>query len=157
MTGLLSKILTGILAVLMAVSVILVVMFYTGEPVDPYAAYIEPEATDAYLKWTYALAIIAVGVTLLFALFFFVKNFIDEPKKGIKSVISIVLFVIIILISRSMAQTDPIVLADSTFTDAGMLKLAGTALRSMYILFGGAVAALILMPLVRLVMNLVKK
>lgn len=58
-----------------------------------------PLLTDTVLYWSYILFIIAIVVTIAFALYKFTKSLISNPKSALKSFIPIVFFVGIFVIS----------------------------------------------------------
>ncbi|MDO4789587.1 MAG: hypothetical protein Q3998_01310 [Porphyromonas sp.] len=99
------------LLVVVAISVIVMGLFYFGGYVDPAAAKPEPTYTGALLYWTYALAIIAVLVTLLFGLVAFAASFKHSPKKAIRTIIVLVLFAALLGIAYAVGSADPLPLS----------------------------------------------
>ena len=63
----------------------------------------------------------------------------DNPKSAIKSLIGLVLFVVVLVVSYGMGSDSPVVLADgSAYTDTGWLKITDMLIYSIYFLFGVA-------------------
>lgn len=73
------------LAVLLVISAVLFVIFYTqGE-----------SFTDTVMVWAYILLAITVVLTIIFPIFFFLAN----PKKGLTAIIGLAGFVVLFLIA----------------------------------------------------------
>jgi len=76
-----ATILKVLLAVMLAISAILFVIFYfKGE-----------EQTNLVLNWAYILLVITAAITILFPIIFFVMN----PKKGLTALIGLLGFVLL--------------------------------------------------------------
>jgi hypothetical protein len=107
MTVLASKILRIFLAVLLAISALLALLFY-----------IDAISDDVLIYWGYFLVIFTAVITILFPLAFLILN----PKNSIKIFIGIGLMVVIAIIAYSLATVG--------FTDLQLEKLgisSGTA------------------------------
>jgi hypothetical protein len=73
------------LAVLLVISAVLFVIFYTqGE-----------SFTDTVMVWAYILLAITVVITILFPIFFFLSN----PKKGLTAIIGLAGFAVLFLVA----------------------------------------------------------
>lgn len=80
---------------LAAVSVVITVVFFTGGGNDVEIngeTWNAPTYTDLFINWAYVLGAIAIVLTLCFAIVSFVKTFINEPKKAVKSLVILVVF-----------------------------------------------------------------
>ena len=88
LTSLLPKI---ALWVLMALSVVAFVMVFVGGSVDPTAEYKEPVYTDVLLYWVFAIFVIALVITLGFALVQIFNSFKNSPLETLKSTVGVVL------------------------------------------------------------------
>lgn len=105
---------TNIVAiVLLVVSVVLVILMYVGpgeEIVNEASgdALMVPNFTDALIYWTYALLIATAAVAIGFALVKFVKNLIANPKGSIKTIVTLVAFVLIFVVAWNLGSPDKI-------------------------------------------------
>ena len=90
MTVLASKILRIFLAVLLAVSALLAILFYVDVISD-----------DVLIYWGYILVILTAVITILFPVWFMIKN----PKNSIKIFIGIGLMVVLAIIAYSSRGT----------------------------------------------------
>jgi hypothetical protein len=136
----LSKYLDIILYILLAVTLVFAGLFYFGGEVEN-AAMPTPLYTESFLNWGKVLLISAAAVTLLFEIF----NLIIHPQSAVRSIISIVLLGIIVLVSYSMGDGTPLNLVGYKGFDnvPSMLLLGDTFLYSIYILFGAALFAIL--------------
>ena len=110
MTVLASKILRIFLAVLLAVSALLALLFYVDVVSD-----------DLLIYWGYFLVVFTAVITILFPLVFLILN----PKSSIKIFIGIGLMVVIAIVAYSLSQVG--------FTDLQLEKLGVTAETSKYV------------------------
>ena len=109
MTVLASKILRIFLAVLLAISALLAVLFYVDLISD-----------DVLIYWGYFLVIFTAVISVLFPL---VSLFLN-PKNSIKIFIAIGLMVVVAIIAYSLSQVN--------FTDIQLEKLDTTATTAKY-------------------------
>ncbi len=58
-----------------------------------------PLLTDTVLYWSYILFVIAIVLTIAFALYKFVKSLISNPKSALKTLIPLVIFAGIFIVS----------------------------------------------------------
>lgn len=133
--------------ILLAVSVVLVVIFYarTGNinPDDP----INKQITDlggilnSYTLWAYFMVAVAVFFTLIFPII----NMISNPKSGLKTLLSIAALALVLFISYQLADDTIMQIPGYTGKDniPGTLKLTGMGIFTMYIMFGGAILAVV--------------
>ncbi len=143
----LSNILSIVLYALLAVTVVLTILFFTGGEV-PGEAYTTPVYTDLVLNWAKFLVIIAAGVTILFE----VVNVVLNPKNAMRSLISIAVLIVIAFVSYSLADDSIMKLEgyDGPDNVPSMLKLAGAFLYGTYALLGIVVVAIVGTELSRL-------
>jgi hypothetical protein len=88
-----ATILRVFLAVLLVISAVLFVIFYTQG-----AAF-----TDTVMVWAYILLAITVGITIAFPVLFFISN----PKKGLTAIVGIAGFALLYAIAHfTMASGD---------------------------------------------------
>jgi len=67
-----------------------------------------PILTDTILYWTYILFVLAIVVTLAFAFYKFIKSFISNPGSALKSLIPIILFAGIFVVSYLLGSSEKI-------------------------------------------------
>jgi hypothetical protein len=102
---------------------------------------------DVLLYWSYGLLILA----LFFSVFFPVKRLIQEPKKGIKSLIALGIFAVIVLIAYAFSDGTPLNLKGYMGQDnvSTTLKFADTLLYTTYFLLVLAVLSVIYSEIVK--------
>ncbi len=103
---------TGIIAILLlAVSIVLVGLMYMG----PSAGTIEsaggdvynvPATTDTLIYWCYALLIATAVAAVGFAIAKFVNNLIVNPKGGIKTIVTLVVFALIFVVAWNLGSPE---------------------------------------------------
>jgi len=136
-----SKILRIVLLVLLLISVVFTVMFYAG-PTVMVGSHEAPIYTESFLVWAYALAGIAVLMSVIFPLFQMVTN----PAKAKKSILGIVLLGAVILVAYLIAGDTPLGITNPDlvhFDVPSTLKQVGTGIQSMYLLIGLAVISIL--------------
>ncbi|MBK3517618.1 hypothetical protein [Carboxylicivirga marina] len=143
----LSKILNIVLYLLLAVTLVFAGMFFFGGDV-PGETYKTPVFTESFLDWAKLLIYIAAGVSLLFEVFHLVVN----PKNAMRSIISMGILGVIVLVAYAMSDDTPLQLIGYNGPDnvPSMLNLAGTMLYGTYLLFGIVISAILYAELSRL-------
>ena len=137
----LGRITKVLLWVMFAIAIIFIVFYFVNlEMID---AGIDTMWASRMLKYSYVLTFIAAAVAILAALVNFVLTLISDPKKAIKSIVMIGALGGIILIANIMASSEVIDMPNYDGEDnvPGTLKAVGTALYTMYFLFGLAILA----------------
>jgi hypothetical protein len=137
----LSKVISIFLYVLLGVSVILGIFYYTGGNTEASATavYPEPVYTEVFLIWAYILA----GLATLFAVGFPLIRAIMNPKSAKKGVLPLLLGLVIIFIAYQFASDDVIKMVKETESDPFVLKYAGTVLITTYLLAGIAIVSIL--------------
>ena len=118
-----------LLAVLLVISAVLFVLFYsTGE-----------EFTNTVMTWAYILLALTTAITIIFP----IMHFIFNPKKGKAVIIGLIGFTILYLISYSIAggsiQGD---VYEKFAISEGISRFIGAILYMTYILGGLAILAI---------------
>ncbi len=136
----LSKYLNYVLYLLLAVTLVFAGLFYFGGEI-PDAAQTTPVYTETFLNWGKVLLMIAAAVAILFE----IANLLLHPQAAIRSLISIALLGVIVLVAYSMGDGTPLQLVGYKGPDnvPSMLILGDTFLYSTYILIGGALVAIL--------------
>ena len=129
MTVLASKILRIFLAVLLAISALLVILFFTNVVSD-----------DLLIYWCYFLLIFTVVIIILFP----IASIIMNPKNSIKIFISLGVMVVLAIISYYLSQVNFTELQlEKLETTASTVKYVGAGLIFTYILAAMAVLSII--------------
>ena len=139
--------LLGILTiVLFVVSAIIVVMFYLNVvPLSSPQEQMENGVTDTFIGWAYVLFFVcAVLAFLVFPLWGFVQQIIDNPKSVIKTVVILAVVAVVLLIAYSLASGSFDSITETLVeTNETELKLSGWGLNTTYITLGIAVLAVL--------------
>lgn len=133
--------------ILLAVSVLLIVLFYVKNgdvnPDDPFSKQMTDfgEILNIYIFWAYILVALAVFFTVIFPL----GNMIMNPKSGLRSLAFLVGFGALLYLGYSLADDTELVLAGYTGKDnvPETLKLTGMGIYMMYFMLGGALLAMV--------------
>ena len=70
------------LAVMLAISVVIGLVFFFGGDVDPNAEYVEPNFTGALLNWAYVLIGLVCFATVIAAVMGFITSIQSDPKSA---------------------------------------------------------------------------
>ena len=127
------------------ISVIVLVMFFTGGVVDPAAEMKEPIYTGLLLNWTYALFALTIVCMIGLAIWQFVGSLKHDAKSALMGLVVLVLFVVMLLATYSMGDGTPLTTlnADSqTYNTPFWLKATDMWIQSSIVLFVLIVAAI---------------
>ncbi len=127
------------LGIILAISVILTVLFYSDTS--------NVEVLNTFLYWAYILLGVAVLVAFIIAP---VVGMIQNPKSAVKGVVALVILLGIIGIAYSLSSTTPVDISIEVKNMDLALRLADTSLISMYILGALGILAIILAELKQL-------
>jgi len=139
---------------LMAVSVVLVVLFYinnrnvnTNDPFSKQITDMGP-VLNFYIVWSYIL----VGIAVVFSVVFPIFRMISNPKSGIKTLASIVIIAAVFFIAYQLGSGTILDLPAYKGPDniPSRLKLTDMAIFTMYVLLAGALVAMLFSSLRRL-------
>ena len=123
-----------VLWVLLALSLILVGLFYFGNYVQGTEGtnYEEPLITNKILLWAFILLVITTAVALIFPLGFLIVN----PKNAIRPLIILVIIAALVAASYFLASDEILSMQGYNGPDnvPNVLKKAGTGLIMAYIL-----------------------
>ncbi|GFH99187.1 hypothetical protein [uncultured Phocaeicola sp.] len=117
-------------------------MFYFVGYTNPMGEYNAPEHTETLIYLMYAMLGVCIAVTLIGAIAQFGAALKDNPKSAVKSLIGLILFVAVLVVTYGMASDASLPLADgTTYTDTQWLKISDMLIYSTYFLFGVATVA----------------
>lgn len=129
--------------VLFAVTIVFVIFYFLY--IDVIDEGIDTTWASRMLKYSYVLVFVAGAAAVLGAVVNFVLRLGSEPKKALISLIPLVILGVLIIMANVMASSEVLDMPNYTGADnvPGTLKLVGTALNTMYFLFGLAILAAI--------------
>jgi len=135
----LSKITSILLFLLMGVSAVLLIIFYTGPnvPGTTGTSMEEPKVTETILNWAYILLIATAAISLVFP----VVQIFSNPKNIKKALVSLGVAAVVILVAYMFASDEVLKIHgyDGTDNVPSTLKWVDTGLYALYILAGGAI------------------
>ena len=132
MSNTLSKILKIVLAVIMAITVILGALFYIK--VAPNSDNITEDLMK-YVNWIMVWGVLLLALTAFVTIIIGpIMSVIANPKGIIKSLISVGIIAVILVIGYAMSNIEEIQLAVPVKNLAATQRIADTSLYSMYIL-----------------------
>ncbi len=134
------KILNILLLLMFVVTLVVLGLFIFGGEL-PNQAYPTPIYTSAFLNWAYVLC----GVSVIAALVFPIVRLFTRPKQALKSLLGVLGVVVVVLVAYSLADGTPMDLKGYNGPDnvPSMLILSDTIIYTMYILFVGAILAIL--------------
>lgn len=131
-----SKILPIVLYVLLGISTLLGVLFYS-----------DVIGSDTLIYWCYALLIIGIATTLISSL----VRMIGNPRAGKSALIGLVALVVVFAVSYVLAGDEMTPKYADFISGPEASKLVGSGIIAFYILGLGAIAAVVISSLSKLV------
>lgn len=143
------KLVSVFLYFILAVSVVLLGIFYyktSGlvlpekptfqEEIDAYGSIL-----DLFIGWAYVL----IGIAVVAAIVPAVIQIVTQPKNAVKSLISVAVVAVFVLIAYSLSDGTPMNLIGYEGSDnvPSMLKFADTLIFTTYFLLAGAIISII--------------
>ncbi|MFP4023943.1 MAG: hypothetical protein ACLFVR_05395 [Thiohalospira sp.] len=133
-----NKILRIVLIILLAVSAVMGILFYSGgEDISGQPVY-----TNTFIVWAYILTGIAIVFAIIFPIFQMIKN----PKAAVKSLLGLLVVAVVIFVAYAVASGEKLGITNPElmkYDVPGTLKYAGTLLNSVYFLAGLAILSMI--------------
>ncbi len=151
-----SKISRWTLYAMSVVTVVLIGLFFLAGNVQPEQQYAElvgltePTFTDALLYWVYILLGLTVLAVFIFSIYGFINNFMHNRKKAINSLVTLLIFAVLLIIAYSIGDGEPLNILGYEGPDnvKGMLKLTDMWLYTIYILMALTILAMLISPLI---------
>ena len=128
------------------ISVVALIMFYTGGVVDPAAEMKEPVYTGLLLNWTYVLFGLTIASTIVLAAWQFLGSLKNDAKSALVSLLVLVLFVALLGITYTLGDATPLtgLNADSqAYNTTGWLKITDMWIYSTYALIALIILAVV--------------
>ncbi len=135
--------------VLFAVSIVVGALVFVGGDGTPLEvggeSLWQPKFTDTLIYWTYVLLALSLLITVVLSLVQFVQSFVANPKKGLKTLLILVVFVAVFVISWVAGSADEITIVGYEGTDnqGFWARFTDMCIYSIYILASGTVLALL--------------
>jgi len=143
-----SKFLSVLQYVLLALAALVFILFYFGNvvPGTEGTRYEEPVITNTALLFAYVLG----GASAILVLVFTILNIFTNKKNAIKTGITVGIFLVIVLVASFMA-TDSLAGMGAKFEEVSVqtLKRVGTGLITMYLLIGLAIVSIVYSEIAR--------
>lgn len=128
------------------ISVVALIMFYTGGVVDSAAEMKEPVYTGLLLNWTYVLFGLTIASTIVLAAWQFLGSLKNDAKSALMSLLVLVLFVALLGITYTLGDATPLtgLNADSqAYNTTGWLKITDMWIYSTYALIALIILAVV--------------
>ena len=128
------------------ISVVALIMFYTGGVVDPAAEMKEPVYTGLLLNRTYVLFGLTIASTIVLAAWQFLGSLKNDAKSALMSLLVLVLFVALLGITYTLGDATPLtgLNADSqAYNTTGWLKITDMWIYSTYALIALIILAVV--------------
>ena len=140
-----NKISKIVFLVLIALTAVVVGLFYLGGDVDATAEYVEPVYTGALVNLMFGFVALAALAVLVMVGVNFVLKLMADPKKALVSTLGVVGFLVFIGLIYAIAPGEQInILGIDEIPSHTMVKIVDAELYLMYIMTG---VALVLMAL----------
>lgn len=123
------------------VSVILVALIYLGGNAESLVigedSLTVPKFTDPLLYWSYLLVVLAIGITISLTIYGFVKTLMASPAAALKTLIPLILFAVIFIVSWLLGSAEKISIIgyEGTENEGFWAKFSDMLIYSSYVLF----------------------
>ena len=139
-----------VLYLLCAITVVVTVLFFTGGDVDPNADYVEPVYTNAMINLMYACFFLTAFLAVASALWQFVIKLQSNKGSAIKTIVSIALTVVVLLIGYFTSSGESITLLGSgEVVDEQTVRMVDMMITAIYVMMGAGFVLMILGPLAK--------
>lgn len=139
-----------VLYVLCAITIVITLLFFLGGDVDPNADYVEPIYTNAMINLMYACFFLTALFAVVSALWQFVIKLQSNKGSAIKTVVSIVLTVAVLLIGYFTSSGESITLLGSgEVIDEQTIRMVDMMISTIYVMMGAGFLLMILGPLAK--------
>jgi len=131
------------------VSVLLVILIYVGGNAESIMvgedALTVPKFTDPLLYWSYFLLILTLGITLMLTIVGFAKKLIDNPASAIKTLVPLIIFVLVFVISWFLGSAEKISIIgyEGTENEGFWAQFSDMLIFSTYALFIGLILTIL--------------
>ena len=139
-----------VLYVLCAITIVITLLFFLGGDVDPNADYVEPVYTNAMINLMYACFFLTAFLAVVSALWQFVIKLQSNKGSAIKTIVSIALTVVVLLIGYFTSSGESITLLGSgEVVDEQTVRMVDMMITAIYVMMGAGFVLMILGPLAK--------
>ena len=144
-----SKISSYIFLGLMAITAVVLVMFYgvgydNQSSVTGGAFVTDPQYTDLLMYWMYALMGVGIVCVAVFGLMQFGANMMANPKGAIKTIGALLAMIVLFVGAYLVSSAEPILINGTVFEDSTILLVTDVCIYVQYVLLGVSLIAAIL-------------
>lgn len=125
------KYLSIIRYLLLAVSALVVVTYFTQDPATADVEYM--------LRWAYAVIGITVGLVILMP----VLNILKNPAAAVRSMIGLAIIATIVLVAWGASDATPITTPSAVYEDPFELKFSDAGLFTTYFMLGASFVSIL--------------
>ena len=155
------KISSYIFLALMAITAVVLVMFYfvgyDNQSVVTGGTYVtDPAYTDLLMYWIYALLGIGILLVAVFGLMQFAARMKADMRGALKSLGALAVMIVLFAAAYGVASDDPILINGKVFEESATLLVTDVCLYVQYVLILVSVVALVLSLIAGSVKNNVK-
>lgn len=139
-----------VLYVLCAITIVVTLLFFMGGDVDPNADYVEPIYTNAMINLMYACFFLTALFAVVSAIWQFVIKLQSNRGSAIKTVVSISLTVLVLVVSYFISTGESITLLGSgEVVDEQTVRIVDMMIYTIYTMVGAAILLMIVGPLAK--------
>lgn len=139
-----------VLYVLCAITIVVTLLFFMGGDVDPNADYVEPVYTNAMINLMYACFFLTALFAVVSAIWQFVIKLQSNRGSAIKTVVSISLTVLVLVVSYFISTGESITLLGSgEVVDEQTVRIVDMMIYTIYTMVGAAILLMIVGPLAK--------
>jgi hypothetical protein len=129
---------------------VITLLFFLGGDVDPNADYVEPVYTNAMINLMYACFFLTALLAVVSAVWQFVIKLQSNKSSAIKTVVSIALTVLVLVIGYFTSSGESITLLGSgEVVDEGTIRMVDMMISTIYVMMGAGFLLMILGPLAK--------
>lgn len=136
--GVESSISKTVFLVLMAVSAVVLCMFYfvgyDNQIMIASQTYTDPENTDALMWWMYIITAICAVLMVVFLAWQFFSTLKNDPKGAVKGIFAFVALAVLVGVSYGLASDETIIVNKKPFSESGKLILTDVCIYMQYAL-----------------------
>jgi len=131
------------------VSVLLVILIYVGGNAESIMVGEDGRTVrklrDPLLYWSYFLLILTLGITLMLTIVGFAKKLIDNPASAIKTLVPLIIFVLVFVISWFLGSAEKISIIgyEGTENEGFWAQFSDMLIFSTYALFIGLILTIL--------------
>ncbi len=125
------KYLSIIRYLLLAVSALVVIVYFTQDP--------ETASVDNMLRWEY----IMIGATSAAVILMPVFNILKNPAGAVRSMIGLAIIAIIVLVAYGASDATPITTPSAVYDDPAILKFSDTGLYTTYFMLAASFVSIV--------------